>query len=529
MKLIDEIASQIGVLIGKQPDEVNLEVANNIKFADLSTNILISSKLAKKREKELISELNSNDYIEKVEIVEPGFLNIFLNSTGKEQLLKEITVKDKDDYSDKKNQNNKVQIEYVSANPTGPLTMANGRGAFGGEALANIYELLGYKVVREYYINNLGRQSEILADSIIFIKEGSPRQYDKNDLYKGEYIKNLAAEINFSKDESLKEIGKRVADKIVENYIKPVLIDLGVEFDNWYQESQLYQDGLVEEAIRILKKKGLIYKKEEALWFKSKQLSQDSQDRVVKRANGEYTYFASDIGYVYDKFEKRKFDKVINLWGADHHGYVDRYQGMLKAFGWQERWQVIIFQLINLIDKSGQKLKMSKRKGQYVLLKDFVDEVGMDVAKFVFLSKDFNTPLDIDFKKLKSTSPDNPVYYIQYAFARINSIEKKEAKIKAQNSTKERYQFNQIESKLLLEIARFEEVIEIIKRDNNQIHLLAYYSNDLAKSFHAFYKDSPILKAPKNIREKRLVLAKAAKKTLKLCLGLMGLEAPEKM
>ncbi len=529
MKLLEDISKSIVDSLGVEVDKVKLDLDATNQHGDLTSNVLLASKSTNSKQDLLLKRLEGLDTVDKAEIAGPGFLNIYLSQIGKQSLLDELLGLNEDSFNDPRNSQAKVQLEYVSANPTGPLTLGNGRGAFGGSALANIYKLLGYDVKREYYINNIGRQAEILADSIITKKDGQPTTYDSDELYKGDYIPKLADKLEYKEGESLADLGSRAAEVVIDNLIKPSLKNTGVKFDSWYKESRLYQEGTVEEALDELEKKDLIYKKDGATWFKSSKFG-DEKDRVIRRKNGQYTYFASDIGYAYNKFKQRGFDLVINLWGADHHGYVPRYKGMLEAFGWQDSWIPIVFQLVTL-KKDGKVVRMSKREGQYLLLDDLIDEVGSDVARYVFLSKDFNTPLDIDLSKIKQKSKDNPVYYIQYAFARINSIEEKREKIKPEkdrSATKEDLDYGQKETELILELSKFEDVIKSIKK-TSQVHLLPNYANDIAKKFHSFYRACPILQSDEKTRGERLKMAKATKNILKISLKLLGIERPEKM
>jgi arginyl-tRNA synthetase len=507
--------------------EISVNVSLQPKWGDLSSNVLISAKVDRSAQKKLVGGLERDKLISKVEIIGPGFLNIFLSRTGIEAMVTEI-IEAKESYGKGREKNKKVQVEYISANPTGPLTLGNGRGAFGGECLARVYQFLGYQVQREYYINDLGRQIEVLGDSIILAQKGKPKKFKRAELYQGEYLTQIASEIKIAGDgdSSLLKIGQQVARQIIKRHIKKETAKLGIEFDRWVYESDLYKKGTVEEALNQLTEKDLIYQKNGASWFRSTNFG-DQKDRVVRRKNGEYTYFASDIGYSYDKFNNRSFDRVINLWGADHHGYLDRFKGVLKAFNWLDRWQAIIFQLVRL-SKKGKKIRMSKRTGDYILLTDLTKEINLDVAKFLFLNKDFNTPLDIDLEKVRKESKDNPVFYLQYAFARISSLEKKADQLRPEKEENQEYTYNQEERELVLKLTEFPEVVRKVA-DNSETHLLAYYSNQLAKKFHRFYRISPILKASPQIREKRWRLVQATKYVLKSSLDLMGISQPEKM
>jgi len=511
--------------------KIQLYISQKPEWGDFSSNILLSDKIKGPAKNKIVADLKKDEFVEKVGLAGPGFLNIFLSQKGLESIINAILAK-KENYGRGRKKKERIQVEYISANPTGPLTLGNGRGAFGGETLARVYQFLGYQVEREYYINNLGRQIKILGASILSARkerfQGKEYQkFRKEELYQGKYITEVARKIEIDKGDSLLEIGQKAADQIIKEYIRPSVRRLGIRFDHWVKEDSLYNQGQVEKALDELKRKGLIYQKKGATWFKATQFG-DEKDRVIKRGNGGYTYLASDIGYAYDKFKKRKFDRVVNLWGADHHGYVDRFKGVLQAFGWAKKWQVIIFQLVRLL-KQGRAYRMSKREGVYHLLADLTKEVNPDVIKFVFLSKDFNTPLDIDLARLKAESKDNPVFYLQYAFARISSLERKKGRIKpeGENSNSE-YVFNQEERDLILQLSRFPEIVEKIGQ-GLEVHLLAWYVNLVAKRFHRFYKSSPILKSPDKTRRKRWLVVQATKYVLKNSLELMNITHPEKM
>jgi len=519
-----EIIKIISNKLSIKPEQVILSIPDQADFGDFSCNALIRFQADKNAKYELVKVLEKSSLIEKVELAGPGFLNIFLSEKGFQDIVVDIN-KQKENYG-KGNNKGKVQVEYISANPTGPLTLGNGRGGFGGESLARVYQFLGYDVEREYYINNIGRQIEILGASVLTALGKKQDEYSAEDLYQGEYVKDLAKKIEFVEKDSLLQVGQKAAQIVVDEYLKPVIKDVGINFDNWVEESSLYDSKVVDKALTELDKQGLIYEKDGASWFKSKQLG-DQEDRVIKRKNGEYTYFASDIGYAYDKFHNRKFDKVIILLGADHHGYVKSFHAMLKAFKWEKKWLPKVFQLVTIM-KAGKPVRMSKRKGVFYLLQDLVKQVNSDVAKFVFLSKDFNTHLNIDLEDLTAKSKKNPVYYLQYAFARIKSLERKQDEIKSEKQTTKEYVYNQQEKYLIIELTKFKEVVQTVGK-NLDVHLLAFYTNNLAQKFHSFYKASPILQAEPKTREKRWQLVQATKYVLKNSLELMGISQPDKM
>jgi len=519
-----EIVKMISKKLSIKPEQVILSVSDQENFGDFSYNALIRIEADQKAKNDLVRDLEKSPLIEKVDLAGPGFLNIFLSEKGFQDIVADVN-KEKENYG-KGNNNGKVQVEYISANPTGPLTLGNGRGGFGGECIARVYEFLGYDVEREYYINNIGRQIEILGSSVLKALDKKQNKYKERELYQGEYVKELAKKIKISEKDNLLQTGQKAAKVVVEQYLKPAIKDVGINFDNWFEESTLYDSKVVDKALTELDKQGLIYEKEGAFWFKSKQFG-DQEDRVIKRKNGEYTYFASDIGYAYDRFKNRKFDKVIMLLGADHHGYVKSFKAMLKAFKWEKQWDPKVFQLVTVM-KAGKPVRMSKRKGVFYLLHDLVKQVNPDVAKFVFLSKDFNTHLNIDLEALTAKSKQNPVYYLQYAFARIKSLERKQDEIKPEKQTTKEYRYNQEEKELIIELTKFKEVVRTVGK-NLDVHLLAFYTNSLAQKFHSFYKASPILQAEPKTREKRWQLVQATKYVLKNSLELMGISQPDIM
>jgi len=359
-----------------------------------------------------------------------GFINFFLSPECLRHQLKEILEK-KDKYgeSNVKGQMSSVNVEFISANPTGPLTIGNGRGGFYGDTLVNILESQGYKVMREYYINDRGEQILTLGRSI---KKAQGFKMDSENLYRGDYINDLAKQVN--RNLSVEEAGQKAIELILKTYIRPVIRRLGIKFDNWFSEKSLYppaprlrrasKNSKYGEIMEDLMRRDFIYEKDGATWMKTSQLG-DSKDRVLIKKDGSETYFLSDILYHFDKFKIRKFDKVIDIWGADHHGYAPRLKAALKALGLPEdNLEIIITQLVRLV-KNGKEVKISKRAGVFIKLEELIDEVGLDAAKFFFLMYSPNTHMDFDMELAKQRSEKNPVYYVQYAHARITSILRK--------------------------------------------------------------------------------------------------------
>jgi arginyl-tRNA synthetase len=403
-------------------------------------------------------------------------------------------------------------VEFISANPTGPLTLGNGRGGFCGDVLANILIKAGYKTKREYYINNTGEQIKKLGHSVIG---------DKEAVYQGEYINALRKEISGQDPE---KVGEKAAAVILKRMIEPAVKKMRLEFDVWFSEKKLNKE--TGKALEFLKKSGLTYEAEGALWFKSTQFG-DDKDRVLVKAGGERTYLASDIAYLKNKFG-RKFQKLIFFWGADHHGYIGRIKAAAEALGYKkEQIEIIICQLVRLM-KDGQEVKMSKRSGIYVTIDELIDEVGLDVARFFFLSRAADSHLNFDLALAKDQSEKNPVYYIQYAYARICSILAKSG-IKNPNSKNDLGLLcHPSELRLIKQLIRFPEIVEDTAKDY-QIQRLPQYALDLATVFHQFYRDCQVLSDNLHLARARLSLASATRIVLKNTLSLMGISAPEKM
>ena len=492
-KLLKEIVGQ----------EARLERPANPDNGDFSTNIAMVAKMDAAK---LAEQLKASPLFEKVEAVN-GFVNFFLSGKCLRQELADV-LKQGDKFGHiNLGKNKKIQVEFISANPTGPLTVGNGRGGFMGDCLANVLSAAGFNVQREYYINYRGTQIESL----------------KKGLYKGE---------------------ERTWDKIQKENQKFIVKKLRIKFDVWFSEKSLYKTKQVQAVLSLLERKCLTYRQENALWLKTIQFG-DDKDRVLVRKDGEPTYFLSDIAYFKNKMA-RGFTQVINLWGADHHGYVPRYHAMIKAMGYPaQAWRPIIFQLVQLL-KNGKEVKMSKRKGVFVTLEWLIDQVGLDAARFFFLTRSADNHLNFDLNLAKEQSEKNPVYYVQYAHARICSILRK---LETRNSKFRHFDISTSrnlkllnhpsELKLIKELLKLPEVVEDISRDY-QVQRVPQYALDLATAFHQFYRDCHVLEVdnPPNppeagraekTSEARLALVLAAQIVLKKTLGLMGISAPAKM
>lgn len=503
-------------------EDINFQVEYppQAELGDYSSSVAmaLSKKLKKKPlevGEELVKELKDK-YFEKIEVVPPGFINFYLN---KETLIKGVdeVLKEEDKYGKGKPEKKlKIQVEFISANPTGPLTLANGRGGFSGDVLANILEMAGHKVEREYYVNNFGEQVRKLGHSILKDKEAE---------YKGEYIdelnKRLAKEKIDKKD--IAQVGIWGAGIILEEMIKPAVARAGIKFDRWFYEKDLHDNGEVDKMLKELKKKKLVYEKDGALWLKTDDNNdEEDKDRVLVKSNGDKTYFAADIAYHFDKFRKRKFDRVINLWGADHHGYVPRMKGAVALLGYPGQLDILLMQLIRLIE-NGKEVRMSKRKGVYVELEELIDKVGIDVTRFFFLMHSNNKAMDFDLKLAGEKSSKNPVYYVQYAHARICSII---AKTKGHKAGEEK-EMEEAEKELIKELLKWPELVSEVAQ-NYEVHKIPFYAISLADRFHDFYEKVRVIENDQVIKS-RVELIRAAKQVLANVLSVLGVGAPEKM
>ncbi len=513
----------------KLPDfgipEIKLEHPREKTHGDYATSISLEIGKITKKDPMKIARLIKKEFrkvaqqplFEKVEIATPGFINFFLFQKVLTKELKKI-LEEKEKYGKSKvGKGEKINIEFISANPTGPLTLGNGRGGFCGDVLSNVLEKAGFNVTREYYINDLGRQIKRLGYSVIGTEEH----------YKGDYIKKLREEIKPTEKEDPDQIGQKAAKIILEKMIKPTVEKMGIEFDRWFSEKSLHQKEEVKNVLSyILKRKNLVYEKDGALWFHSTKFG-DDKDRVVERSNEEPTYFLSDIAYLRNKFE-RGAKKLILFLGADHAGYVKRLKAATKALGYKkEQLKIIIMQLVHLFEGK-KKIKMSKRAGTFVTLDELIDEVGVDVARFFFLSRKPGSHLNFDLDLAKKESEENPVYYIKYAHARICSILRKN-KVKMK---KEDADFGVLEKEpefdLIKQLLLFPEIIEDTAQDY-QVQRIPQYSLDLATIFHKFYEKCQVLTENKKLTQARLSLVLASKIILADSLNLMGICAPEKM
>lgn len=530
---------------GDLPDFV-VEVPREKEHGDLASNLaLVLARQAQRTPREIAQTLcrhleTAGTWISKVEVAGPGFLNFWLDP-GWLYLIPPLVEAAGDRWGNGQlGSGQKVQVEFVSANPTGLLHMGNARGAALGDTLANLLEACGYTVTREFYINDAGHQIEAFAASLEarYLQLFGHAVPLPDEGYHGEDLRHTVrsfADVHGDRYVHASPEERRQAlvtfaleEKLAE--MRRSLARFGVEYDVWFSEKSLHARGAVREAIAALERKGYIYQEDGALWFRASALS-EAKDEVVVRSSGVPTYFAADIAYHQDKFA-RGFDWVINIWGADHHGHVGRLKAALAALGYDPaRLTVIIMQLVRLF-QGGELLRMSKRTGQYVTLDELLDEVGKDAARYFFIMRSADSHLDFDLDLAKAQSQENPVYYVQYAHARIASILRHAAAagylvpLAAEvNLTVLRHE---AELELLRKIADWPGVVEGAARALEP-HRLPYYAHELASLFHKFYTQCRVLHQDPELRAARLVLVKVTQLTLARALSLMGVTAPESM
>ncbi len=514
---------------------------------------------------QLVAVLPDSPLIEKAEVAGAGFINLFLTQSYKQQIVGRVLIAGERYGCSNLGQDKKTQVEFVSANPTGPLHVGHGRGAAYGASLAAILQAAGFDVSREYYVNDAGRQMDILALStwLRYIEQGGESVLFPSNAYRGDYVRAMAADLRklnggqyqkfwaeASKDaadaasdperhlDDLIANAKRllgVGYAVVHRFAlaaqlkdcKDDLAEFGVTFDRWFSEYSLFESGHVESAVRELEQRDHVYLKEGAKWFRSTAFG-DEKDRVMQRENGQYTYFASDIAYHVDKF-RRGLDLVIDVWGADHHGYIARVKGALTALGLESsRLNVALVQFAVLY-RNGQKAQMSTRSGEFVTLRELRNEVGNDAARFFYVMRKSDQHLDFDLDLAKSRSNENPVYYIQYAHARVCSVLEQwggdEAALRNVNVAP---LTSTHEAALLKSLMEYPDVIENAAKDLAP-HSLAFYLKELSGEFHSYYNAERFLVEDTALTAARLALALAVRQVLRNGLSLLGVTAPEKM
>lgn len=514
-----------------------LDLPTDSRFGDLATNVALQLSKAKKAAPQelaakLIEKIKQHSikspaagYVKEIRIEGAGFINFYLENKYFYEQLKAILAEKDNALRRNIGKGRKVLLEFVSANPTGPLSVAHARQAAVGDVLANIFDFMGFRAEREYYLNDEGNQINILGESVALrIKElaGEKIEFPEN-YYQGEYIYDIAKEAQGSGHRA-QGLGDFAAEYILK-IIKKELDDFGVKFNTWYSQKELGKSDKIEKALEFLREKGFLYDEGGAVWFKSTAFG-DDKDRVVVKSDKSYTYLAPDIAYHRDKYG-RGFDLLINIWGPDHHGYVSRLKASIEALGHSaESLSVIIVQLAT-ISREGKPLHMSTRKGQYITMREVLDEVGCDATRFFFLMRRTSSHLDFDLEVAKKHTPENPVYYVQYAHARICSILRaggvKSKKAQDLSVLKEKEELDLIKKAL-----QFGDILNICAATQDPYRLTVYLQ-ELSEAFHKFYDLHRVLGVEDALTQARLGLIEAVKIVIAAGLELLGVSKPEKM
>ena len=557
-------------------DEFEISIQDNKEnqYGDLASNVaLVLAKPLKRNPKEIAEEIKgkfiTDKEIVKVDVAGPGFINFFLSKESHGAILRDISIQ-KDKFGKFESNNKKVLIEYVSSNPTGPLHVGHGRGAVFGSVLSRLLKEAGFQVDEEYYVNDFGRQMNILSVSL-WIRYA--QIFDKNikmlnNGYQGDYLiviaqhlKKLRSDELFDDDDEIKSLleyenedAEKHTDEVIDSIksklndefsyvrdfalreilelIKEDLLEFGVDHNKWFSESSLYESeshdlSKVDQSIDELSSKGFVYEKEGAIWFKSSELG-DDKDRVLKRGNGEFTYFASDVAYHLDKYD-RGYDRIINIWGSDHHGYLPRVKAAVEASEKNvEKLEVVFIQFANLI-RAGKKVTMSTRSGEFITLKELIEEVTSEAARFFYINRKADQHLDFDLDLAKEQSKDNPLYYIQYAHARICSVLRKSKVQEEELTTSE---LGLLDSNKEIEIQKIlKQYPPLIERAAlaSEPHLICYYLKDLASIFHSYYNTEKFIVEDQKLMNSRLFLLSGVKQVIYNGLTVLGINAPHEM
>jgi len=527
---------------------IEIDVTKDAAFGDYASNIAmvlasrVKGKLPPRKIAEIIREhiRDNAGMLEKVEVAGPGFMNFFIREGVWSTLLSDVDNLGDHYGSSDYGKGKKIHIEFVSANPTGPLHIGHARGAVVGDVIANIEGVSGFSVFREYYINDAGNQMNNLGKSVLcrYLELLGEDVEFPESCYQGDYIKELAREIidrdgdiyrSKNQEDTIRIFTDYAAGAILEG-IKEDLKAFGVVFDNYFSERTLYKDDRVATLLKDLEEKHVVYSDGETLWFRTTDFG-DEKDRVVVRRNGEPTYFAADIAYHNDKYI-RGFDSIIDIWGADHHGYIPRMSACIEALGHaRNSLKIVLIQLVSLL-RDGMPVPMSTRAGEFVTMKEVIDEVGKDAARYNFLMRRSDSHLDFDLELAKKQSNENPVYYVQYAHARICSIvrnaDEKGYTIPAYEEVDLRFLKLPEEVNLIKAIIRFPEVVEGAATALEP-HRLTFYLNDLAALFHSYYNKHRVLSDEEGLSKARLFLIKTILTVVRNALRLLGVSAPERM
>ena len=503
-------AQQRGILKIEQMPTINLEAPKRPEWGDVSCTVAMSLSASERRPPFEIAQIIA-DHIQdrdalfsRVDIARPGFLNLTLQPDLWMEVLRHIETQRAEYGHSRLGQGRRVLVEYVSANPTGPLHVGHGRGAAVGQALVRLLRATGHEVVSEYYINDAGRQMKLLGVSVLarYLESCGQAVPFPEDGYQGEYIRAVAARVKAEQGVTLLSLSSSEAEQRSKDFayrellalIRQDLETFGITFESWFSEASLLSSGAVEQVLSELRSRDLLFDQDGAQWFRSSAYG-DEKDRVVRKQEGDYTYLASDIAYHRDKL-RRGFDLLVDVWGADHHGYIPRMQAVVQAYGYpKERLRVVLVQMVNLL-RGGRKVEMSKRAGEFITLREVMDEVGADAAKFFFLMRDSSTHLDFDLELAKQQSQENPVYYVQYAHARISSLLRVAAsrgiECPLPSQADLRLLNDPDELAIIRKLSLFPVVMEASAVELEP-HRMAYYLRELAGLVHPFYNKHRIL------------------------------------
>ena len=529
--------------------DFSVEVPKNPEHGHFASNMAMtlssSQKLPPRKTADILINHMEKDFFERVEIAGPGFINFFINREKWFDILLYAINTGTDFGRSSTGEGKNILIEFVSANPTGPLHLGHGRGAALGDTLSRIMEFCGYAVEREFYINDAGKQVDMLGKSILarLRQMINPSYPFPEDGYYGDYINDLAAEIlklhsniNELDDQKASDLCASIGKDIMLNAIKEDLALFRVKFDNWFSEKDIYSSGLLEAALDNMNMKGILYEEDGALWVNT-VINGDDKNRVLKKSTGEYTYFAADLAYHLEKYS-RGYHMAVNIWGADHHGYIPRIQAALKSNGAPDNWlHVLITQLVKLW-KGNEEVKMSKRSGNFIPLREVCDEVGTDAVRFTFLSKHHDSALDFNVDLLKQKTNENPVFYVQYAHARIHSIFRKALEEGLTIPPDIKTVINRLklpeEIDLIRKLADFPALLQGIAKDFEP-HRLTFYLQEVAAGFHHYFymgsKNSEyrIVGNDRELSSARLALVEGLRIVLNNGLNLLGVQSPEQM
>ena len=548
--LIDSAAKKAiadGVLPSAELNSFNIEVPADRTHGDFAVNAaMVWTKLFRKPPRAIADIIVNNlsldgTFIDRAEVAGPGFINLFLSDRYYAAIVSDVLEKGEDYGSSDIGKGQKVMVEFVSANPTGPMHIGNARGGALGDCLAAVLSKAGYDVTREFYVNDAGNQIAKFGASLEarYLQIYKPETEFPEDGYHGADITERAKEFAAINGDAYVEASEEERRKALVDYALPLnikgleddLLKYRIKYDVWFKESSLYESGAIDDILKILREKGLLYEKDGAVWYKATEYG-DEKDEVLVRANGNPTYFAGDIAYHYNKFAVRGFDRVINVWGADHHGHVARLKGAMNAVGLDgDKLDIVLMQLVRLV-RDGEVVKVSKRTGKSITLKTLLDEVPLDAARFIFNSKEPNTHLEFDLDLAVEQSSQNPVYYVQYAHARICSILRNLSAegIEPRKCTKDQLTLLKApeERELIRRISEFTGEIEASAKSYDSARITRYVY-DVATLFHKFYNSCRVKNDNADLMQARIALCIAAKTVISNILAMLKISAPESM